>query len=142
MPGDDPRAPMRWAMILVYGFIGIVHVVATDKFLPIMPDWVPAPSLVVIVTGVAEIAGALALRRPRLRRLAGLMFALYAICVFPANLKHAFEHIVLPPIPDSWWYHGPRLAFQPVMVWWALFATHWIDWPFGPRRGEGAGAPK
>ena len=131
--GGDDRAWMRWTLIVVYGIVGVVHLAATDKFLPIMPDWVPQPRLVVIVTGLCEIAGAFALMNPRLRRLAGMMFALYAVCVFPANIKHAVDHVVLPPIPDTWWYHGPRLAFQPVMVWWALYAVHVIDWPFRHR---------
>jgi uncharacterized membrane protein len=126
----DPRSWMRWVMMAVYGFIGVVHLVAADRFLPIMPHWVPEPRAVVLMTGLFEIVGVVALMIPRLRPLAGILFALYAVCVFPANLKHAFEHVVVPPIPDSWWYHGPRLAAQPVMIWWALFATHVIDWPF------------
>jgi uncharacterized membrane protein len=58
------------------------------------------------------------------------MLALYAVCVFPANIKHAFEGIDLPPVPDTWWYHGPRLLMQPVLVWWALFCAGVIDWPW------------
>ena len=52
----------------------------------------------------------------------------------PDGLKHAIEGIHLPPLPDGWWYHGPRLAFQPVLIWWALFCSNVIDWPF--RRPE------
>jgi uncharacterized membrane protein len=85
---------------------------------------------VVLATGICEIAGSMALASPRLRRLAGIMLALYAVCVFPANIKHAIEAIHLPPVPDSWLYHGPRLALQPVLVWWALFCAGVIDWPF------------
>ncbi len=133
--GADDRAWMRRVMIVVYAGIGIVHLTSTDAFLPIMPDWVPQPRLVVIATGLCEIAGALALTSPRLRRLAGIMLALYAVCVFPANVKQALDHVAIPPIPDSWWYHGPRFAMQPVMVWWALYAVHVIDWPFGRRAG-------
>ena len=44
----------------------------------------------------ARLAGAAALLT-RLRRLAGIMLALYALCVWPANIKHAVEHIPLPP---------------------------------------------
>lgn len=136
---DDRRWPRR-GLIGLYGFIGIVHLAATDRFLPIMPDWVPQPRLVVIGTGLCEIAAALALLVPRLRRLAGIGLALYAVCVFPANVKHALEGIPLPPIPDTWWYHGPRLALQPALVWWALYAVHVVDWPFQPscRRGTAA----
>lgn len=127
----DDRRWLRFGLIGLYGFIGVVHLAAPDSFLPIMPDWVPQPRRVVIATGLCEIAAAAALMLPwpGLRRAAGIGLALYAVCVFPANIKHAVEGISVPPIPDTWWYHGPRLAFQPVMVWWALYATRVIDWP-------------
>jgi uncharacterized membrane protein len=124
------RPAMRWSMAALYLLAGIAHLTLTDKFLLIVPDWVPAPHAVVLVTGVCEIAGSMALLGTRRRRLAGLMLALYAICVLPANIKHAIDGIHLPPVPDSWWYHGPRLALQPVLVWWALFCAGLIDWPW------------
>jgi len=33
----------------------------------------------------------------------------------------------------SWWYHGPRLALQPLIIWWALWASGATDWPFRRR---------
>lgn len=122
-------------LIVLYGSVGIAHFVAADAILPIMPAWVPAPRLVIVATGLCELAACLGLLTVRYRRLAGVMLALYAVCVFPANLKHAIEGIAVPGLPDSWWYHGPRLAFQPVLVWWALYATRIVDWPFSPREG-------
>ncbi len=100
----------------------------------IVPNWVPWPSEVVLITGVCEISGAIALLTQRLRWWAGVMLALYAVCVFPANIKHAMENIDLPGLPSSWWYHAPRLALQPVLVWWALFAANVVDWPFASSR--------
>jgi uncharacterized membrane protein len=102
-----------------------------------MPAFVPYPRAVVIATGLFEIAGAGALIGVRLRRLAGFMLALYAICVFPANLKHAFGGAHIAALPDSWWYHGPRLALQPVLVWWALYASGIVEWPFRGRPRQG-----
>jgi uncharacterized membrane protein len=79
------RAFMRWAMAAFYLVAGIVHLFTPDKFLPIVPDFVPLPREVVLATGVCEIAGALALLTTRLRWLAGVMLGLYAIFVFPAK---------------------------------------------------------
>jgi uncharacterized membrane protein len=124
------RSAMRWTMAALYLFAGFGHFVITDKLLMIVPTWVPFPREVLIITGALEIAGAVALLTPRLRKVAGIMLALYALCVWPANIKHALEGIHLPPLPDSWWYHGPRLAIQPVLIWWALFCSEAIDWPF------------
>ena len=59
--------------------------------------------------------------------------AAYAACVWPANFKHAIDGIALPYISNSWWYHGPRLAFQPVIIWAALYSAGVIDWPWRRR---------
>ncbi len=87
-----------------------------------MPPAIPYPRAVVIATGVAEIFGGVGLLVPATRKAAAIGLALYAVGVFPANVYHAFAHKHVPPIPDGWWYHGPRLAAQPLFVWWALFA--------------------
>lgn len=128
------RAIMRivLAAFMAGGFV--LHLMATDKLIAITPNWVPFPREVVLATGWLELAFALMLLVPRWRRVTGILIALYVIAVWPANFRHAFEHIVTPPIPDSWWYHAPRLALQPVIAWWALFATRVIDWPFGRQR--------
>lgn len=129
------RTVMRWVMAAFYVVAGVGHVLHPEPFLAIIPGWVPFPREVILFTGVCELAGAIALLTTRLRALAGIMLALYALCVWPANVRHAIEHIVLPPIPDTWWYHGPRLAFQPVLIWWALFCARVIDWPWrAPRQ--------
>jgi uncharacterized membrane protein len=124
---------MRWLMAAFYLAAGLLHLARPDSFLPIVPGWVPAPREVILLTGLAEIAGAIGLLVPRLRRAAGIGLALYALCVFPANIKHAFQGIALEALPSSWWYHGPRLALQPVLVWWALYAGGVIDWPWRRR---------
>jgi uncharacterized membrane protein len=64
------------------------------------------------------------------------MLSIYAVCVWPANIYQALWHVRAPPLPDSWWYHGPRIAFQPVLVWWALFAGGVVDWPTRGRLGH------
>ena len=127
------RGVMRIAMAVFFAGGFVLHLLAADQLVAITPDWVPYPREVVLITGVIELAGAVALLVPRLRRVTGIALAIYVIAVWPANFKHAFAHIVTPPIPDSWWYHAPRLALQPVIAWWALFSTRVIDWPFRRR---------
>lgn len=128
---DRPaRRIARLVLALAYAGVGIVHLKSPDGFLPIMPDWVPWPRMVVLATGVAEIAGAIGLLVPRLRVAAAWGLAAYALCVFPANIKHAVEGIEVSGIRPGWWYHAPRLAAQPVIIWWALWAGGVVDWPF------------
>ena len=121
----------RLVLALAYLVAGVAHIIAPDGFVKITPDWVPRPEFVVLVTGVCEIAGAIALMFvPSLRRAAGIALALYAVCVVPANINHAVNSIALGGTTLSWWYHGPRLALQPVIIWWALWAGQVTDWPF------------
>jgi uncharacterized membrane protein len=117
------RRISRAALAAFYLLAGTVHLYAPERFLPIMPDVVPWPTAVVLVTGGCEILGAIGLFVPRLQRFAGLMLALYALCVWPANIKHAISGIDLPGLPSSWWYHVPRLLAQPLLIWWPLWAT-------------------
>jgi uncharacterized membrane protein len=129
---EQSRLILRYFLAAFYLSAGVFHVIATDKFQLIVPQFVPFPHEVVIATGLCEIAGAIALLTERLRWWGGVMLALYAFCVWPANIKQAIEGISVPPIPDTWLYHGPRLAFQPVLIWMALFGAKVINWPFRP----------
>ncbi|NML08553.1 hypothetical protein HHL08_00075 [Sphingobium sp. AR-3-1] len=116
-----------------YAVAGVAHLSRPGGFLAITPHWVPMPELVVAMTGVAELAGAIGLMVPRLRYAAGVGLALYALCVWPANINHALNDIPLGGAHLSWWYHGPRLALQPVIIWWALWVSGVTDWPFRRR---------
>lgn len=124
------RTILRWLLIAAFLFAGSVHVGQPDVFLRIVPAWVPMPRETVIVTGWCEIAGAIGLLVPQVRWWAGVMLALYAVCVFPANIKHALDYSHSDGPGIGWLYHGPRLLFQPVIVWWCLYAGEAIDWPF------------
>ncbi len=121
-------------LALAYLVAGAAHVAAPAGFVKITPSWVAAPDAVVLATGLCEIAGAITLLFvPSLHRAAGFAFAAYAICVFPANINHALNGIVVGGTYLGWGYHGPRLALQPVIIWWALWATRITDWPFRRR---------
>lgn len=131
LPSDDTRrAIMRWLLAAFYTAAGVAHLIAPDKLLSITPSWVPFAPQVIMLTGIYEIAASLALVTRPLRWWAGVTMALYALCVWPANFKHAMDAIDLPYVSSSWLYHGPRLVFQPVIIWWALYAAGVTDWPW------------
>ncbi len=126
------RTSFRIILALIYLIAGIAHLRSPSGFLQITPNWVPSPALVIAFTGICEIAGGIALAFiPYLRKAAAWGLAVYAVCVFPANINHAINDIAIGGTHMSWWYHGPRLMFQPVFVWWALWVGGVIDWPFG-----------
>lgn len=114
---------LRWTIAAFYFAAGVLHLRSTADFALIVPDWVPDKLLVVQLTGLCELAGALGLTIPATRAWAGAALALYALCVFPANIKHAVDHIDVPGLPNSLWYHVPRLLLQPVLIWLTLFCV-------------------
>jgi len=104
----------------------VLHLAAPRGFLAIMPTWVPEPELVVLLTGVAELAGAIGLLQPwslPLRRAAGWGLAAYAVCVFPANIVHFIRDMARPDLGLGLGYHVPRMFMQPVLVWLALWVS-------------------
>ncbi len=117
-------------MAVIYFIAGIAHIRSPEGFLTITPAWVPFPNEVIFLTGVAEVLGAIGLFIPKYRKAAGIGLALYALCVFPANIHHAINNIAVDGQTLSWWYHGPRLLFQPIAIWWALWVSEVVEWPF------------
>ncbi len=127
------RRIARAALCALYALAGVLHLVRPAPFAGIVPAWVPAPELVVTLTGIAEIAGAAALaqaRWPRLRRMAGWSLAAYALCVWPANVQHLLLDLARPDGGLGLGYHLPRLAAQPLLIWLAPWAAEATDWPF------------
>lgn len=133
MTETRPRATFRWLLAAIYLAAGIIHIANPAPFLKITPAWVPYPVTVILFTGLCEVAGAIALATKPLRWWAGVLLAAYAVCVYPANVKHAIDQVLVAHQLHSLWYHVPRLLFQPVMVWWALYAGRVTDWPFKRR---------
>jgi uncharacterized membrane protein len=126
---NESREVWRYIMAFIYLLAGAMHLIVPQAFLPIMPAWVPQPLQVILFTGLCELFGAVGLLVPGLRRFSGVMLALYAVCVFPANIKHALDDLPIIDMHTSWWYHAPRLLLQPVLVWMALYCSGVITWP-------------
>ncbi len=127
------RAAARGVLAAIYLAAGVFHIATPEPFLLIIPDWMPFPRQVILATGLCELAGAMGLLTVRLRRAAGIGLALYAVCVYPANIKHAMGGLPGGQLQLGLWYHVPRLLLQPVLVWWALFAGEVVTWPFRRR---------
>ena len=130
---DRARILSRRVLAGLYLVAGILHLHDPRPFLAIMPAWVPSAAEVVLFTGICEIAGAIGLLVVPLRRAAGVMLALYALCVYPANIQHAINDLGLGQPHLGWAYHAPRLILQPAIIWWALFAGGVTNWPVQRR---------
>ena len=127
------KSALRWVLAAFYALAGVIHLIRPAPFLTIMPAWVPAPEAVVLLTGVAEILGAIGLAQPfspRLRRAAGWGLALYALCVWPANINHFAIDMARADGGLGLGYHVPRMIAQPLIIGLAL----WVGECLGSRR--------
>ena len=130
------RAGLRILLAIFYVAAGYFHLAAPEPFLQIMPEWVPMPEAVVFWTGIAELLGAVGLLQPwsqPLRRAAGVGLALYALCVWPANINHFAMDMAREDGGLGLAYHVPRMIAQPVIIWLALWVGGTTDWPFRHR---------
>ena len=134
--GGFARAATRWLLAALYLTAGYFHLASPGPFLGITPQWVPWPEAVVLLTGLAELSAVPALLQPwskPLRRAAGVALALYAVCVYPANVNHMLIDLAKPDHGLGLDYHLPRLLAQPLVVWAALWASGAINWPWRRR---------
>ena len=74
----------------VYGIAfvltGIEHFRGPQKFVEIVPPYLPFALFLVYLTGAMEIAGGLGIIYPETREIAGRLMAVFLIALYPANL--------------------------------------------------------
>jgi uncharacterized membrane protein len=99
---------------------GVSHFLETDLFAKIIPPYLPSHRLLVYVSGVAEIAGAIGLLLPPLRRSAAWGLVLLLIAVFPANLYMATSSVQVTANPVPQWMLWARLPLQAVLIGWVI----------------------
>lgn len=132
---DALRRRARWGLTIFYGVAGLLHLLVPKPFIGITPSWVPEPAEVIVLTGLCELLGAVALPVPGARKYAGIGLAFYAVCVYPANIKHAIDSLGAASVsPWQWIYHTVRLPLQLVLVWLPLFAGRIVTWPIPEGR--------
>ena len=98
----------------------LLHFFRTDASASMIPPLFPARHLLVLITGVLEILGAIGLFLPRFRRRAALWIAIMMVAIFPANVYAAGQVISglqMPGVPV-------RLAMQVVYILMTLLAGY------------------
>ncbi|TQE98304.1 MAG: DoxX family membrane protein [Spiribacter salinus] len=100
---------------------GIAHLVRPQLFVRIMPPYLPAPLLLVYVSGAFEVLGGLGLLLPATRVVAGWGLMALLLAVFPANVHMALHPEAFPRIPA--WSLYARLPLQFVLMGWVYWAA-------------------
>jgi uncharacterized membrane protein len=114
------------AVFLVMGALHFVPAVARGMRAMIppvfrRPPW-PSPAILVVFTGVCELAGGVGLLIPGVRWAAGPALAVFLVAVFPANAYAATQPERFGRTAVPFW---PRLAAQVVLIALVLFAAFW-----------------
>lgn len=118
------KRALLWLMGTLYIVAGVLHFVATDAYLPLMPPWLPAHRALILLSGAAEVVlGALVLV-PATRRLAAWGIVLLLIAVFPANLHVALHDVPLFGATEGLGvWNWVRLPVQLLLMLWAWWYT-------------------
>ncbi|MGC1164467.1 MAG: hypothetical protein WA862_00005 [Solirubrobacterales bacterium] len=117
----------RLALAAFFSLMGTLHFVMPRSFEAIVPPAIAARKReAVIVSGIAEIAGGLAVLHPRSRRLARWWLLGLLLAVLPANVHMAVspeqvKGLDLNKIPR--WTLWARLPLQPLAMLWVWRAT-------------------
>ena len=122
-----PRAGIRTHARIGLGtamlFAGAGHLLQPNPFEQHVPDFVPGEVLIVLISGLVEIAlGTLLLTLRRHRRAVGEALAAFLVAVFPANVYVAVAGVDVDGQPGGA-YPWIRLPFQALFVAWALWST-------------------
>jgi uncharacterized membrane protein len=107
----------RILMGVLYVAAGVAHFVITRRYESIVPDYLPAHHELVVISGVAEIAGGIGVLVPQTRRAAAWGLIILLIAVMPANIWMAQHPERYPEIPL--WAIWVRLPLQLPLIWWA-----------------------
>jgi uncharacterized membrane protein len=118
----EPPARSRWLLALFFIGAGVNHFVQPRPYEKIVPPQLQSEARrVVLLSGIAEIAGGVGVLVPGIRRLSGLGLIALLAAVFPSNLYMAQQPERFKGIPR--WALYARLPLQPLMMLWAWRAT-------------------
>ena len=107
-----------------FTFAGVMHFVVPRRYRAMMPPSFPAHRESVVLSGVAEIAGAAAVISPKTRGFSRWWLIGVLVAVFPANIHMAVHRDRIRGLETGpSWALWARLPLQPLMALWVWKAT-------------------
>lgn len=121
-PARADRVPV--GLVALFAIAGIAHFVVPRFFDAIVPAWVPmSPRAATLVSGAAELAGAIGLVPRATRRAAGIGLIALLVAVFPANVQMLLDAVARDASPLWIAALVARLPLQPLLIRWVHRAT-------------------
>ncbi len=120
-PLGDWAAATRVGLAVMFLFTAVAHFNRMrPDMVQMVPPSVPNPELMVTITGICEILGAIGLLVPRTRRVAAIALIVFLVAVLPANIHAAQAGVTFAGAPAT--PLVPRIALQVLFIallWWA-----------------------
>lgn len=123
----DLRRRLRFGLGGFFIVAGLAHFVVPGVYATMMPPWLPAPTVLIALSGVAEVAGGIGVFTCRFHRSSAWGLIALLVAIFPANL-----HVALNPSAGEAFSAAAgglsqtllilRLPFQAVFIWWVWWS--------------------
>lgn len=118
-----PGSRSRLLLALFFVVAGVLHFVFMPGYIRIVPPWLPSPRMLVIVSGLCEIAGGLGVLAPATRRWAGVGLIALCVAVLPANVQMLTDAQAAGAAPVWITLLALRLPLQLLLIAWIWRAT-------------------
>lgn len=114
---------VQWIAALLFTVAGLGHFLSPESLIRFIPPYLPDPATLVLLSGIAEVAGGMGLLLPRFRRIAAWGLAAMLISFLPANIYMAAHpaEAGLASVPTVVFW--ARIALLPVMIWCLLWCS-------------------
>lgn len=113
---------LRFALALMFAFTAVSHFHPRTRpdLVRMVPAGLPSPGLLVSLTGVLELIGALGLLMPVLVRPAAYALIALLVALFPANVNAARKQLIVAGRPAT-----PLIVRLPLQVFW-IACLWWV----------------
>ena len=129
----DFRRAGRMAMSCMLVFTAVGHFTFSEGMSMMLPDIIPFKKAVILVTGILEILLAIGLLFKATQRTASVLLIVFFICILPANVYAALNHINIEqanysgPGPEYLWV---RVPMQLLFIGWVYYSAIFPNSPF------------
>ena len=120
----DYKLSGRIALAATLLFTSLGHFLYTKGMAMMLPDFIPFRVEIVYLTGLIEIAAAIAIFIPNLMFLTGILLMVFLVLILPANICAAIKQLNYETgtfdgkgIAYLWF----RIPFQVLLLWWTYF---------------------
>jgi uncharacterized membrane protein len=109
-------------MAIMYIIAGVMHFIKPKAYLRVMPRFLPAHKLLVLLSGIAEIILGIALFFEAVRNMAiiGIVLMLISFLLVHFNMLRGEKEAAGVPK----WILILRIPIQFVLIWWAFY--YWV----------------